>query len=274
MADELHTIAKQLKGEAKLKSATVTAHSISAGELSNAVDCITGKSNGSISKAEHNNDLSTVEDSELLKNACSEGSNKSSAQKLNEAAKEKLLAESSFNESDGTMLSLPQIGHRVKKKLRKRKVKKEFTADDSTDYTSNSGSSLDDKETRNSSQSQVSIVSQRVNELCKTSDNTPNGLREAANLLETDSGNVGLENSGESEIALKTELQSQPSQKNPSVASLLESQQEVTNDSSVKNMAANESILQGDVLSAASEMGSDSNDEINTDEEDDDDIRR
>lgn len=279
MADELHMIAKQLKGQTKLLSKNGNSDVVN--ETSNAAECsVVGKCDAHmIIQGERNSDRSTAEDSGKLNHANTEGSSQHSARKLNEAAKEKLLAESSLDESDGTKLSLPEIGHRMKKKLKKRKLKKEFTANDSTDYTSSSSSSPNEKKVQDNGQSQKSIISQQINELCKLSDSAPNGLTKDACLLNADSQTVGLASSGEVEIGVKTELFSQSSQMDsraPANQLRPQPQQGATDANSMQNKAEDESSLHGDALSPVTERDSDSidNDGINTDEEDDDDIRR
>lgn len=249
MADDLHIIAKQLKSDSEQQSMQNNSLNEIAGELIDTPVNDSEQNNDHISNAvDHTNDLSTMGNSEILQIGCSDDSSQQTVRKLNEAAKEKLLAESSLDESDDTILSLPQIGQRIKKPLRKRKVKKQYIANDSPKYTSSSNSSSECQENHQTKSQTLS----KQNIMCNSSKTASNGLTKDLQSLEADSANLGVE------ISNGIELKSQPE----SVVS------------SDHYMTTNETVLQSSALSPASEMDSDSNDAMHTDEDDDDDIRR
>lgn len=213
------------------------------------------------SSADDSQNHSSNSEADIVNLASSQESthNQSSVQKLNDAAKENLLADSMSTDSDATMLSLPDISHRPKKKLKKRKMKKNLTASESTFYTSSTDSDVDIKKATNQNQSQDSVVSQNIDELCKDDDDDDDepadGTSEANNSPNDES--IAENNSAEVEIGIKTELFSQVNPGQPdSLTSTTEDSPSKTTDSIIQGNDT-ESDEDGDSLDEnAAEIGS------------------
>lgn len=282
IAGELQKIASDLKG-------TVTqekTNEITASEQNEVVDgasSVAEQMDESPLAANESNKESSSTEGDMLKLNSAGDDDQNTAQILNEAAKEDLLAESSSstssNESNGTMFSLPKTSQRMKKKkLKKRKTKKNFTAADSTDYTTSDDSNFEKAKNELNSQSEQSIAPARNGEMCTDDANKngeiENGIAVPAN-LDADSDFFGFENSNEAELGIKSEITSQQSQlKQPSLS--LMSQNEVTenNDGNVQNVQSTaESLQEGDEINSLSDSESGGAEDADSDD-DDDDIRK
>lgn len=279
IANELHKIASELKGTATQQKPNENTAS-EQNELKGGVSGVADEINVSLlTTTESNKESSSTEGSEMLKLNSEGDGNQNTAQLLNEAAKEGLLAESSSSsDSNGTMFSLPKTSQRIKKKkLKKRKTKKQFTAEDSTDYTSSDDSDFEKTKKELNSPSEQSIVSDRTDGQRKDDANKPNGEIENGMALPTnfdaDSDFFGFENSNELEIGVKTEIASQQSQlKQPSL-SISQNEVSENNDGNVQNQSTAGSLQEGDEINSLSDSDSGGAEEADSDD-DDDDIRK
>lgn len=281
IADDLYKMAKTLKNK---PDAAKQEKPSPLNELLDAVDsAIVDKSIGNPENpVDDNKRCSSNGENDIHdKLPSSQESSRFSVQRLNEEAKEKLFADSSSShDSDATMLSLPEIDRRPKKKLKKRKLKKNFTADDSTDYTSSSDSSSGEKKAK--TQSQVSIISQKIDDLCKDNSEAVDAVPTVNNSLNAADEFIREENSNEVEIGVKTELQSQAASsqcESQPASSQCESQAQSAEDGATEPEKMDNSLLQGNDMDGLSDSDSFDGDaaEMNSsdeEEEDDDEIRK